>query len=70
MTFKNNGIVRQLDRTESPQLPNKSHKILQSLIMRKEYDFTDAEPNPYIKKLRKQISIQEKMSGGDGITKA
>jgi uncharacterized protein (DUF4415 family) len=26
--------------------------------MRKEYDFTNAEPNPYIKKLRKQISIR------------
>jgi predicted DNA binding CopG/RHH family protein len=27
-------------------------------IMRKEYDFTNAKPNPYIKKLRKQISIR------------
>jgi uncharacterized protein (DUF4415 family) len=26
--------------------------------MRKEYDFTNAEPNLYIKKLRKQISIR------------
>jgi predicted DNA binding CopG/RHH family protein len=26
--------------------------------MRKEYDFTNANPNPYIKKLRKQISIR------------
>ncbi|MCL1818453.1 MAG: BrnA antitoxin family protein [Spirochaetaceae bacterium] len=26
--------------------------------MRKEYDFTGAKPNPYIKKLRKQISIR------------
>jgi predicted DNA binding CopG/RHH family protein len=26
--------------------------------MRKEYDFTHATPNPYIKKLRKQISIR------------
>ena len=26
--------------------------------MRKEYDFTNAKPNPYIKKLRKQISIR------------
>jgi predicted DNA binding CopG/RHH family protein len=26
--------------------------------MRKEYDFTQAKPNPYIKKLRKQISIR------------
>jgi uncharacterized protein (DUF4415 family) len=26
--------------------------------MRKEYDFTNAEPNSYIKKLRKQISIR------------
>ena len=26
--------------------------------MRKEYDFTDAKKNPYIKKLRKQISIR------------
>ena len=26
--------------------------------MRKEYDFTKAKPNPYIKKLRKQISIR------------
>ena len=26
--------------------------------MRKEYDFSEAKPNPYIKKLRKQISIR------------
>ena len=26
--------------------------------MRKEYDFTNAKKNPYIKKLRKQISIR------------
>ncbi|MCL2806181.1 MAG: BrnA antitoxin family protein [Treponema sp.] len=26
--------------------------------MRKEYDFTNAKLNPYIKKLRKQISIR------------
>ena len=26
--------------------------------MRKEYDFSLAKPNPYIKKLRKQISIR------------
>ena len=27
-------------------------------IMRKEYDFSNAKLNPYIKKLRKQISIR------------
>jgi predicted DNA binding CopG/RHH family protein len=26
--------------------------------MRSEYDFSKAKPNPYIKKLRKQISIR------------
>jgi uncharacterized protein (DUF4415 family) len=26
--------------------------------MRKEYDFSNGRPNPYIKKLRKQISIR------------
>ena len=26
--------------------------------MRKEYNFANAQPNPYIKKLRKQISIR------------
>ena len=26
--------------------------------MRKEYDFTNAQLNPYVKKLRKQISIR------------
>jgi predicted DNA binding CopG/RHH family protein len=26
--------------------------------MRKEYDFSKAKPNPYVKKLRKQISIR------------
>jgi predicted DNA binding CopG/RHH family protein len=26
--------------------------------MRREYDFSNATPNPYIKKLRKQISIK------------
>jgi uncharacterized protein (DUF4415 family) len=29
--------------------------------MRKEYDFSGAEPNPYVKKLRKQISIRVDM---------
>jgi uncharacterized protein (DUF4415 family) len=26
--------------------------------MRKEYDFSNSKPNPYIKKLRKQITIK------------
>ena len=26
--------------------------------MRKEYDFSNAKPNPYIKKMRRQISIR------------
>ena len=26
--------------------------------MRKEYDFSSSKPNPYVKKLRKQISIR------------
>ena len=26
--------------------------------MRKEYNFSEAKPNPYVKKLRKQISIR------------
>jgi predicted DNA binding CopG/RHH family protein len=26
--------------------------------MRKEYDFSNAKPNPYIKKLRKQITLK------------
>jgi len=26
--------------------------------MRKEYNFSNAKPNPYLKKLRKQISIR------------
>ena len=26
--------------------------------MRKEYDFSNAKPNPYIKRLRKQITIR------------
>jgi uncharacterized protein (DUF4415 family) len=26
--------------------------------MKKEYDFSKAKPNPYLKKLRKQISIR------------
>ncbi|MDR1467757.1 MAG: BrnA antitoxin family protein [Spirochaetaceae bacterium] len=26
--------------------------------MRKEYDFSDAKPNPYLKRLRKQISLR------------
>ena len=26
--------------------------------MRKEYNFSNAKPNPYVKKLRKQISIR------------
>jgi predicted DNA binding CopG/RHH family protein len=33
-------------------------KIIGVNKMRKEYDFTNAKPNPYVKKLRKQISIR------------
>ena len=45
--------------------------------MRKEYDFSNAKPNPYIRKLRKQISIRidtdtisffKKLAGETGIT--
>ena len=31
---------------------------MKGINMRKEYDFSGAKPNPYIKKLRKQISIR------------
>jgi len=31
---------------------------MEEIEMRKEYDFTNAKLNPYIKKLRKQISIR------------
>jgi predicted DNA binding CopG/RHH family protein len=31
---------------------------MRSNNMRNEYDFSNAKPNPYIKKLRKQISIR------------
>jgi uncharacterized protein (DUF4415 family) len=31
---------------------------MEEINMRKEYDFTDAKLNPYVKKLRKQISIR------------
>jgi uncharacterized protein (DUF4415 family) len=33
-------------------------KDMEGNKMRKEYDFSNAKPNPYIKKLRKQISIK------------
>ena len=33
-------------------------KDMEENKMRKEYDFTGSEPNPYLKKLRKQISIR------------
>jgi predicted DNA binding CopG/RHH family protein len=33
-------------------------KITGENKMRNEYDFSNAKPNPYIKKLRKQISIR------------
>ena len=33
-------------------------KIIEENKMRDEYDFTNAKPNPYIKKLRKQISMR------------
>ena len=45
--------------------------------MRKEYDFSKAKPNPYVKKMRKQISIRldidtikyfKKKAGETGIT--
>jgi len=32
--------------------------IKEVIKMRNEYDFSKAKPNPYIKKLRKQISIK------------
>ena len=38
--------------------PRKKQNIMETTKMRKEYDFTNAKPNPYIKKLRKQISIR------------
>jgi uncharacterized protein (DUF4415 family) len=31
---------------------------MEKIEMRREYDFTDAKPNPYVKRLRKQISIR------------
>jgi len=31
---------------------------MESNFMRKEYNFANAKPNPYLKKLRKQISIR------------
>jgi predicted DNA binding CopG/RHH family protein len=31
---------------------------MEAIEMRKEYDFSKAKPNPYIKKLRKQITIR------------
>jgi uncharacterized protein (DUF4415 family) len=33
-------------------------KIMEDNKMRKEYNFSNSKPNPYIKKLRKQISIR------------
>ena len=33
-------------------------KNTEGIKMRKEYNFTNSKPNPYIKKLRKQISIR------------
>ena len=36
----------------------KKEKSMEETEMRKEYDFSKAKPNPYIKKLRKQISIR------------
>ena len=32
-------------------------KIIEDIKMRKEYDFSKAVPNPYIKKIKKQVSI-------------
>jgi predicted DNA binding CopG/RHH family protein len=31
---------------------------MEGIKMRNEYDFSNAKPNPYLKKLRKQISIR------------
>jgi uncharacterized protein (DUF4415 family) len=31
---------------------------VEKIKMKKEYDFTNTKPNPYFKKLRKQISIR------------
>jgi uncharacterized protein (DUF4415 family) len=31
---------------------------MEATEMRKEYNFSNAKPNPYVKKLRKQISIR------------
>jgi predicted DNA binding CopG/RHH family protein len=31
---------------------------MEAIEMRREYDFSEAKPNPYVKKLRKQITIR------------
>jgi uncharacterized protein (DUF4415 family) len=36
----------------------KKQNIMEVNKMRKEYDFSKSKPNPYVKKLRKQISIR------------
>ena len=37
--------------------------------MRKEYDFSDSIPNPYAKKLKKQIAIRSDENGASSTTK-
>ena len=36
----------------------KKPNFMEEYKMRKEYNFANAKPNPYIKKMRKQISIR------------
>jgi uncharacterized protein (DUF4415 family) len=33
-------------------------RILREIIMKKEYDFSESKKNPYVKKLKKQVTIR------------
>ena len=50
--------IRLIKRSIKENCKTRSKILWRVIKMRKEYDFTKAKPNPYIKKLRKQISIR------------
>jgi uncharacterized protein (DUF4415 family) len=52
------GKMMRLSESFLQEKQNPTKKSNMEHDMRKEYDFTNAKPNPYVKKLRKQISIR------------
>jgi len=50
--------MKSLESLPQEKQRQKKRDITEDHKMRKQYNFSNAKPNPYIKKLRKQISIR------------